>query len=180
MARVAETIPELWLNQQGFFTMRGLKTWKGQGELDLVGYHPHERVGVHVEVSASPKPAGFLGGESAARIRKGVAAYVRKKYRRENVEAVREATCPAEIWRLMLAHGELKREEEVREALRDNDVEPVSLFDMLAELSSGDFTILTGLSSGNLPYRVDTDAAYFAYLAQAYAKRTGGRPQERG
>ena len=125
MARVAETIPELWLNRQGFLTMRGLKTWTGHGELDLVGYHPHERVGVHVEVSASPKLSGFLGGETAARIRKGVDAYVRKKYRRDNVKTVREATCPTEtIWKCILAHGELKREEEVRRALRYNTSSP--------------------------------------------------------
>lgn len=36
MSRVAETIPELWFNRLGFFTIRGLKPLDGHGELDLV------------------------------------------------------------------------------------------------------------------------------------------------
>lgn len=102
-----------------------------------------------------------MGGEVAARILQGVAKFVADKYHRANVARVREATCPLGTkWKLILAHGKLNREEEVRATLRANKVEPVSLSTMLTELS------------GKLSYRVDTDAAYFAYLANA--DRTGG------
>ncbi len=161
MSRIAETIPELWLNRRGFFTIRGLKPLEGHGEIDLVGYCPHHNKAVHVEVSASPYPRGFLGGEVAARIPEGVAGFVADKYHRENIAQVREKICPATTeWTLMLVHGKLNREDEVRAALRDNQVEPVSLFAILTKLS------------GALSYRVDTDAAYFAYLADANAKRS--------
>jgi hypothetical protein len=161
MSRIAETIPELWLNRRGFFTIRGLKPLEGHGELDLVGYHPRQNKAVHVEVSASPDPGGFLGGEVAARIPEGVARFVEDKYHGANIARVREATCPTTTqWTLMLAHGRLNREDEVLAALIDNEVEPKSLFTMLTELSEP------------LSYRVDTDAAYFAYLALAYAKRS--------
>jgi hypothetical protein len=164
VSRVAETIPELWLHRRGFFTIRGLKPLKGHGELDLVAYHPRKGEAVHVEVSASPDPRGFLGGEVAARIPQGIAKFVADKYHRANIARVREGICPQDTkWKLMLAHGKLNREEEVRAALCENKVEPVSLFTMLTELS------------GKLSYRVDTDAAYFAYLACAYADRTGGK-----
>ena len=161
MARVAETIPELWLNRRGYFTIRGLKVYEkdGHGELDLIGYHPLKNKAVHVEVSASPDPRGFLGGEVAARIPEGVAGYVADKYDQPNIARVREDTCPPGTkWKRILAHGKLNREEEVCAALKDNDVVPVSLFTMLADLA------------GALPFRVDTDAAYFAYLADAHAR----------
>ncbi len=162
MARVAETIPELWLNRQGFFTMRGIESPNGSAELDLVGYHPRDGVAVHVEVSASPKPSGQLGGETVARLRQGVDAYVQKKYRRGAVEEVRRRTCKDDTtWKFMLAHGTLNHEQKVCEALRDNSVEPISLFKMLDDLA------------GELPFRIDTDADYFAYLAHAYAQWTG-------
>lgn len=79
----------------------------------------------------------------------------------------------------MLAHGKLNREEEVCAALRENEVEPVSLFAMLTELSSGNFATLPNLLpklSGNRSYRLEDDATYFAYLAHAFAERTGGKP----
>jgi hypothetical protein len=162
MARVAETIRELWLNRHGYFTIRGLKTFEkdGHGEIDLVGYHPHQNKAVHIEVSASPDPSGFLGGKVAARLPEGVATFVADKYHRANIARVREATCPSTAnWTLMLAHGRLNREDEVRVALADNNVKSISLFAMLTELSEA------------LSYRVATDAAYLAYLAVAYAKR---------
>lgn len=94
MARVAETIPELWLNRQGFFTMRGLKPHTGHGEIDLVAYHPHDKEAIHVEVSASPNPRGILGNLTASMIPQSVAGYVEDKYLRENVKRAREATAP--------------------------------------------------------------------------------------
>ena len=162
VARVAEIIPELWLNRQGFFTMRGLMSSNGKAELDLVGYQPRDEVAVHVEVSASPKPSGQLGGETVARLRQGVDAYVQKKYRREDVEEARGLTCKdGTTWKLMLAHGTLNHEAKVCEALRDNGVEPISLFKMLNDLA------------GDLPIRIEADADYFAYLAHAYARWNG-------
>jgi hypothetical protein len=170
MSRIAEVIPEQWLRRKGFFTQRGLKVLKedGWGEIDILAFNPKTGERVHLEVSASIDPGGFYGGGTVATLAEGVAEEVDKKYKRPNIERVRDEVCPpakeGQRWKFMLTHGKLKREEEVRAALIDNhDVEPVSLFTMISEMGAEE-----------LPYRAETDGDYFAALAYQHAARQCG------
>lgn len=154
MARVAETIVEEWLNRQGYFTVRSLKSKKGQRELDLLAYRPTDNHAVHVEVQASPKPAGYLGATSLEKMPDGVREYVAGKYDHPEVHAVRAAICPgAEKWQRMLVYLNLKSESQQVDLLRDQDVEPVRLTDILEQLRGQE-----------MPFRTDSDASHFAAM----------------
>lgn len=60
MALLAEVIVEEWLNRQGYFTLRGVKT--GVDEIDLLAIRP-ERGKLecrHLEVQASMRPVSYI------------------------------------------------------------------------------------------------------------------------
>ncbi len=67
MALFAEALVEEWLNRSGYFTIRGVKV--GNSEIDLLAVSPNESDGLHVEVSVSIRPMGYIGGGSSAKAR---------------------------------------------------------------------------------------------------------------
>ena len=161
MARVAETIVEDWLNRQGYFTIRGLK--RGQNEIDLLAYHPRKGEALHVEVTSSMAPAGWIGGLSYTRLEEGIERFVNKKYHKHSVRQMRNELCPnVDEWRLMLVHGRMKNAEEQRSLLEDRRIEVRSLLGILNELAE----------EWGLPFDTDTDAAHFAALADAHRNST--------
>ena len=154
MARVAETIVEEWLNRQGYFTVRRLKSNKGSSELDLLGYRPTDGDAVHVEVQASPRPAGHLGGLPLNRLPESVREYVAGKYEHENVRAVRAVMCPGvETWRRMLVYHTLRSEIQQVDLLRGQGVEPVRLADILEQLRGQE-----------MPFKTDSDASHIVAM----------------
>ena len=69
MALLDEEVVEYWLNNKGFFCMRGVKT--GLGEIDFLAMRPNDN-GFEcwqVEVTVSFRPIGYIGGGSSAKRR---------------------------------------------------------------------------------------------------------------
>ncbi len=61
MALLAEEIVEEWLNRQGYFTIRGIKT--GVQEIDLLAVKWENNFQVkrrHIEVQASMRPVSYI------------------------------------------------------------------------------------------------------------------------
>ncbi len=168
MAKVAETIVEEWLNRQGYFTIRGLKSERGGKELDLLAYRPTDNDAIHVEVQASPEPAGYLGANSIGKIPEGVREYVAGKYDHREVQAVRAAICPGvEKWRRMLVYHTLKREAQQVNLLWKQQVEPVRLAEILEQLRGQ-----------GMPFKTDSDASHLELPPIGYGRRRG-RPSQR-
>lgn len=61
MALLAEQLVDEWLNRNGFFTLRGIKS--GVHEIDLLGIRMSKGVleGWHVEVQISFRPVSYIG-----------------------------------------------------------------------------------------------------------------------
>lgn len=155
MAKVAETIVEEWLNRQGYFTVRGLKSRKGpQTEIDLLAYHPADGTAKHVEVQASPKPAGILGGGKVAELSRSVREYVGKKYERESVQALHDTFYPvAKEWQQVLVYHTLNHEDQQCEVLKGRGIRPVPIADILRDLRDD-----------SMPFKTDSDASNFLDL----------------
>ncbi len=107
MALVAETLVEEWLNRKGYFTIRGIKT--GSGEIDLLAASFWEPDALHVEVTVSADPIGYIGGSSLKKrtpeeVKAGAEDWFIKKFhgRKEQVVRRREELCPDRRWRFML------------------------------------------------------------------------------
>ena len=69
MALLDEEIVEYWLNNKGFFCMRGVKT--GLGEIDFLAIRPNKKNFEcwQVEVTVSFRPIGYIGGGASAKRR---------------------------------------------------------------------------------------------------------------
>lgn len=119
MALLDEEIVEQWLNQQKFFTMRGIKS--GNDEIDFLAVNPSENSFVcwHVEVQVSFRPIGYIGGDSNARkrteeeLKEGVEQWVHKKFSSDRKKAKRESVLPGVEWNYVLVCGELKDAKEL-------------------------------------------------------------------
>ena len=77
MALVAEEVVEEWLNQQGFFTIRGIKL--GVKEMDILAIL-HGEVGVerrHYEVQASINPVSNISAVPKAIQSRGAGSELR-------------------------------------------------------------------------------------------------------
>ena len=102
MAILDEEIVEQWLNQHGFFTMRGIKC--GVDEIDLLALKPNQLKPEfwHVEVQVSFRPVGYIGGDTNAKkrtkdqIRDGVKKWVEKKFTSKKKSGKRSAI-PEEV-----------------------------------------------------------------------------------
>lgn len=99
MALLAEQLVQEWLNSQGYLTLRGVRV--GYGEIDLLAVRQAgetvERR--HIEVQASAAPIGYITVKGAKRVsdtalRRGVAAWVEKKFDRPPIAAMRQR-----VWR---------------------------------------------------------------------------------
>lgn len=119
MAALDEQLVEEWLNRQGFFTMRGVKT--GIDEIDLLAIRPtgDKLECWHVEVQISYRPVGYIGGNTSARkrtkiaIRDGVEQWVVKKFTSTKKTTIRNKLLPNAEWRRFLVHAVLKDESEL-------------------------------------------------------------------
>ena len=69
MALLDEEIVEFWLDDKGFFCMRGGKS--GLGEMDFLCVRPSAASyeAWHVEVQVSFRPIGYIGGGTNAKKR---------------------------------------------------------------------------------------------------------------
>jgi hypothetical protein len=65
MALLAEQLVDEWLNRNGFFTLRGIKS--GFHEIDLLGVRMSNGEGWHVECQVSFRPVSYIGRLSKER-----------------------------------------------------------------------------------------------------------------
>jgi hypothetical protein len=132
MSLLAEELVEEWLNQEGFFTIRGLRT--GHDEIDLLGikYLPNSKPEAwHVEVSVSMRPAGYIAkltkeiarhlnkarGSAAKRtpeqMEESIRDWVYGKFKSKNKVKARDELFPGLRWKYFFIHGKIKHQEEL-------------------------------------------------------------------
>jgi len=141
MAMLDEEVVEYWLNNNGFFCMRGVKS--GLGEIDFLAVRPCAD-GFdcwHVEVTVSFRPIGYIGGDSSAKRRTredvelGIDDWIRKKFRSEQKIAKRQQILPNVNWRYVLVCAEVKHTVEL-DLLKSKGVNVHRYKDILVELAN--------------------------------------------
>lgn len=141
MAILDEEIVEHWLNQNGFFTMRGVKC--GVDEIDLLAikYSGEELICWHVEVQVSFRPVGYIGGDTNARRRsvdeltEGVNQWVEKKFKAKRKLEKRNSIVPGVDWKYVFVCAVLKDDREL-DLINDLGVEIVRYDKVLKEVIS--------------------------------------------
>jgi hypothetical protein len=149
----AEEIVHLWLQQQGFFTMHGIKVGYGGKEIDFLGINLTNNKRVHVEVHAAVFPIGPLRPWGPARYGKmPLSERVRLYYYTRFVGAVKKSTgelinrCVEETasrllgtknyerWLVLLHLHPLDPEEQLRSEFSKHGVKVFSLKDVLKNI----------------------------------------------
>jgi hypothetical protein len=139
MAILDEEIVEQWLNQYGFFTMRGIKC--GVDEIDLLAIKPSKTSPEfwHVEVQVSFRPVGYIGGDTNAKkrtreqIEDGVRAWVEKKFTSRKKKEKRESIVSGSDWKYVLVCANLKDETEIQ-VMENLGVKVFRYSDILADV----------------------------------------------
>jgi hypothetical protein len=139
MSLLDEQLVDEWLNRQHFFTMRGIKC--GVDEIDLLAMRQTEGVNEfwHVEVQASFRPIGYIGGDTNARkrtddeIKAGVEQWVKKKFTSDRKVEKRNLISPNAKWRYVLVHAVLRDVKEL-EYMKELGVDLISYKTILKEL----------------------------------------------
>jgi hypothetical protein len=158
MALLAEQLIEEWLHGQGYFTLRGLKL--GVHEADLLGvrFVDGRPEGIHVEVSISTRPVGYItpltvddvkatgaGGVLSAKRRdddavleRAVAAWVHKKFAHPRKLEAMQQLAPGIPFRRVYVMGRYNYQAEV-DLIASHGVEIRTLNEIVAELPAGRF-----------------------------------------
>lgn len=152
MALLAEEVVEEWLNQQGFFTIRGIKI--GVEEMDILAIR-RDAEGVdlrHYEVQASVNPISYISkvpkavqkttGRAATSAKRrsktelhaGVKEWVEGKFKMEKKDAMRKHLWPGN-WSFHLVINKVKHSDELA-IFHETEVEIIQLGDVLGELKS--------------------------------------------
>jgi hypothetical protein len=164
MALLAESLVEEWLNQRGFFTIRGVK--HGQGEMDLLAVRPQADgvVGWHVEVTVSFRPIGYIAREPAGdsggrssyvrrrtpeQVRSCARDWVEAKFRSSDKVRLRSELWPGVEWSYHLVHGKVLYQPEL-EAFGDEGVICHKFYQLLSDLSQRGDRSFSGSAGGDL------------------------------
>ena len=119
MALLDEEVVEYWLNNKGFFCMRGVKS--GLSEIDFLAVRPNKS-GLEcwqVEVTVNFRPIGYIGGASSAKCRDeldveiGVEQYIQKKFTSDKKIKKRNEILPNTEWKYVLVCAEVRHEVEL-------------------------------------------------------------------
>ena len=119
MALLDEEVVEYWLNNKGFFCMRGVKS--GLSEIDFLAVRPNKS-GLEcwqVEVTVNFRPIGYIGGASSAKRRDeldveiGVEQYIQKKFTSDKKIKKRNEILPNTEWKYVLVCAEVRHEVEL-------------------------------------------------------------------
>jgi len=140
MALLDEEVVEYWLNNRGFFCMRGVRT--GLGEIDFLAIRPaNETLECwHVEVTVSFRPMGYIGGGSnakrrdSAEVELGVDQFIEKKYKSDRKSTKRAEILPNVDWRYVLVCAEVRHQSEL-EVFERKGIKIYRYKDILEELS---------------------------------------------
>ena len=165
MALLAEELVEEWLNRQGYFTIRGVRS--GVHEIDLLAVRLTER-GIdcrQLEVQASVRPMSYVTplpaavrkatGRSSAnarvrdegQIRQGIAEFIAKKFDRPEKQRIRSQLGPGPWTRELVLH-KVKYEHEVA-LIREAGILVHRLGEIVAQLEYGGL-LLEGAGGAHL------------------------------
>lgn len=132
MALLAEQLVDEWLNRNGFFTLRGIKS--GFHEIDLLGVRMSNGVleGWHVECQVSFRPVSYigrlskerqleLGAKSATSAKKrpqhvveaDIDDWVEKKFKTEKKKEMRDLCWKDIDWQYKFVHGKVYEKAEL-------------------------------------------------------------------
>ena len=153
MALLDEDIVEYWLNNKGFFCMRGIKT--GLGEIDFLAIRPNKKNFEcwQVEVTVSFRPIGYIGGGASAKRRSdadvniGVDEYIKKKFTSDKKVEKRNSTLPNAKWNYVLVCAEARHKEEL-ELFKQKGIKIFHYKDILNELENSDSQVNS--TAGNI------------------------------
>lgn len=152
MAIIAEKFVEEWLHRDHFFTVRGLSA--GVREIDLLALR-NRGSGIetlHVEVSVSANPVGYMTpltseavielgakgvGAAIARpplmVQQCAKAWVEKKFHHPVINARRNDFSPHSVWKMVFVHGVLNHPEEL-EHIKQCGVETIHISAIINKL----------------------------------------------
>lgn len=153
MSLLAEEVVEEWLNQQGFFTIRGIKL--GVAEMDILAIR-HTESGVdcrHYEVQASVNPIGYVTqvpkeeqrqgvspnsakSRDESQIRSGVQEWINKNFRDQKKSNLRQMLHFGP-WHYFFVHGKVRHPEELDVFREHSDVQLVALDHVISQLKAG-------------------------------------------
>lgn len=154
MALIAEEVVEEWLNQQGYFTIRGIKL--GVAEMDILAVRttPDGYDLRHYEVQASVNPVSYISKLTKAQqketgrapnsaaerttemLKDSVDGWVENKFRMAKKAALRQKLFPGD-WTYHFVVNKVKHEGELALFGEIGDVNIVRLTDVLDELKQG-------------------------------------------
>ena len=153
MALLDEEIVEYWLNNKGFFCMRGVKT--GMGEIDFLAIRPNKKSFEcwQVEATVSFRPIGYIGGNANAKrrnesdVEKGVDEYILKKFTSANKIDKRNSILPNAKWKYVLICAEARHEKEIK-LFKQKGILIYRYKDILNELENSDSQVNS--TAGNI------------------------------
>ena len=139
MALLDEEIVEYWLNNKGFFCMRGVKT--GLGEIDFLAIKPDKKnlECWQVECQVSFRPIGYIGGGPSAKkrnekdVEKGVEEYIEKKFTSQKKIEKRESIISNAKWKYVLVCAEARYKVEL-DHFKNKEITVYRYKDILKEL----------------------------------------------
>ena len=153
MALIAEEVVEEWLNQKGFFTIRGIKI--GVKEMDILAIR-HGEGGIerrHYEVHASINPVSYVSAvpkaiqraegraansaktRTADELESGVSEWIQKKFLDPKKATLRQQLSAGD-WSHHFVLNKARHREELAVFERSH-VEIIYLKDILADLKAG-------------------------------------------
>jgi hypothetical protein len=152
MALMAEQLVDEWLNRNGFFTLRGIKS--GVHEIDLLGIRKKngDLEGWHVECQVSFRPVSYIGrlskvyqqevgAKSATSAKKrathilkaGIDEWVEKKFMSVKKKELRDLCWKGISWQYKFVHGKVHDKSELA-FIEARGVELISFERVLREL----------------------------------------------
>lgn len=151
MPLLAEALVEEWLNRQGYFTIRGIRT--GVDEIDLLAVRLTEGKpeAIHVEAQVSFNPVGYicplpasLANElgiartsakerSREQMKLATERWITKKFTQARKREVRASLMPTATWKFMFVHGNVRSAIEL-ELLHQGGIRLTAFSEILAAL----------------------------------------------
>jgi len=152
MALLAEEIIEEWLNRQGYFTIRGIKS--GVDEIDILAIKPAENGDIecrHFEAQCSTRPVGYIssvpkeiqkatgrsGNSAKARTKEelaiGVDEWIEKKFTKKKKQDIFKKLYPGK-WTKELVINVVISDEEV-ELMKKRGVKIHHLKDIISDIN---------------------------------------------
>jgi hypothetical protein len=153
VALLDEELVEYWLNNKGFFCVRGVKS--GLGEIDFLCIRPNNNgfEAWQVEVTVSFRPIGYIGGGSNAKrrddeeTRAGVQQWIEKKFTSEKKIQRRNEVLPNVDWKYVLVCAEVRHPVEL-DYLNEGDVKVIRYNEVIDELVGN--AVIVNSNAGNI------------------------------